>query len=151
MGRDMRRLHNFVRYPPADRRLLVQAAFFVGLMRLGLWVLPFRIVLRLVEHMRGRTAPGATISGDMSRRVGWAVRKVARSVPGASCLTQALATQILLSRYGLDGRLRIGVARATAGKLAAHAWIESEGVILVGNLPNLGRFVELPPLELARS
>jgi hypothetical protein len=64
--------------------------------------------------------------------VTWAVRRVSRAVPGATCLTQALAAQVLLSRRGYASRLRIGVARAADNGLRAHAWLESDGVVVFG-------------------
>jgi transglutaminase superfamily protein len=65
----------------------------------------------------------------------WAVRRVSRAVPGATCLTQALAAQVLLSRRGYASRLRIGVAHAPGDGLRAHAWLESDGLIVLGGAP----------------
>lgn len=64
--------------------------------------------------------------------VAWAVHRVSRAVPGATCLTQALAAQLLLSRRGYPSRLRIGVAHAPGDGLRAHAWLESDGLVVLG-------------------
>jgi hypothetical protein len=58
------------------------------------------------------------------------VRLSSRYVPKATCLTRAIAAQILLNRAGLPNELHIGVARGAA--FDAHAWIECEGQVLVG-------------------
>jgi hypothetical protein len=42
--------------------------------------------------------------------------------------------------------LRIGVAKGEAGKLEAHAWVESQGRIVIGGLRDLPYFTPLPPL-----
>jgi len=44
----MNRLDRFLRLLPGDRRLLVEASLLVVGVRLALWLLPFRLVLRLV-------------------------------------------------------------------------------------------------------
>jgi hypothetical protein len=64
-----------------------------------------------------------------------------------TCLPRALAAGSLLARYGYDSTLRIGVARDD-GEFAAHAWVERDGVVTIGDLPDLGRFVPLPLEEL---
>jgi hypothetical protein len=138
------------RYSRADWRLLAEAALLVGATRLELSILPFKVVLRRAGRA-GQRWRSASVDPVSAERVAWAVSRVSRFVPGASCLTQALATRVLLSRRGFEGRLRVGVAKADNGKLEAHAWIERDGVILIGDQPGLRRFVELPTLDPAGS
>ena len=47
-------------------------------------------------------------------------------------LFRSLAAHVLLSRHGHANRLRLGVARAADRRLEAHAWVESEGAVLLG-------------------
>lgn len=71
----------------------------------------------------------------------------ARVVPRATCLPQALAAESLLTRGGIAADLQIGVMKTPAGKLLAHAWVESDGRIIVGDLPGgLGAYTRLPAL-----
>jgi hypothetical protein len=65
-------------------------------------------------------------------RIAWAVEKVARIVPRTTCLTQALAVQALLSRIGYASQLSIGVAKDKKGQLVAHAWVKSQGKVVIG-------------------
>ena len=60
-----------------------------------------------------------------------AVTAAKRAVPGSNCLSEALTSWVLLSRGGHDPLLRIGVS--TAGKFAAHAWVECDGVVFFGD------------------
>ena len=115
----------------ADWRLAAETAGVVAAVRVGLWILPFRTVRRLVmsSAIRPRTVRGRTCTAE---RIAWAVRGVSRYIPGASCLTQALAAELLLIRSGHPARLHIGVARGGGGEFAAHAWIECYGRVLVG-------------------
>ena len=78
-------------------------------------------------------------------RLRWAVEATSRRVPGATCLTQALALQILLGRRGQASELRLGVSRGDAPGLQAHAWLESEGQVVIGAAER-DRYTALPAL-----
>ena len=54
-----------------------------------------------------------------------------RYVPRTTCLTLALAVQILLARRACPAQLCIGVAKTEDG-LEAHAWVESHKRIVMG-------------------
>ena len=114
----------------------------------GLALLGYATLRRLLssfQNPRQRTVPHP---GDIDRVV-WAVRTVGQKILGDKpCLTEAMATQLLLNRRRLSTYLRIGVARGEQGKLEAHAWIEHEGRILIGNSPDDERFSQLPPLGI---
>lgn len=79
-------------------------------------------------------------------RIARAVTGASRAVPGAACLTQALAAQVLLERRGLPARVRVGVTRADGGQLLAHAWVESDGRIVLGGT-DLSGYTPLAALE----
>jgi Transglutaminase-like superfamily len=139
----MQALRKFARSSAVERRLILQSFLVVPAVRLGLWLLPFRVVHRLVRDRRvsGRTAVSA-------ERIVWAVTAAAARVPRATCLTQALAASVLLPRYGHDATLRVGVAKDEDGRLRAHAWLESGGVTILGE-PEPGAFQVLPPVALS--
>jgi hypothetical protein len=138
-------IRGFRRLALADIPVFASAIVVVLLVRLALWLMPSRVVLRFVSQMV-ETAPTAAQPTPAVRQLGWAVRAVSRRVPRAHCLTQALATQILLARRGSSSLLRIGVARDTDKVFAAHAWVEIEGGILVGG-SGASRFKILPELR----
>lgn len=142
----MRRARKFLRLTPGDRLLLAEAAALVVLVRLGLWLLPFRVV----RGMLAAWAACAAIARDDSTlvaRIAWAVPLAGAYVPAATCLTQALAAQALLARRGRPAQLRIGVARGRHGLLEAHAWVEVGGQVVVGGQLDLTRYSLLPALE----
>ncbi len=138
-------MRRWMRLPRADRLLLLQALKVVGCIRLALWVLPFprlRALLAKIGSVRppspNRLAPA---------RLAWAVSVTSRCVPYATCLTQALATELLLRWAGYRGVLHIGVAKLANGRLLAHAWLDHEGVIIIGGWEHW-RFAPLPPINL---
>jgi Transglutaminase-like superfamily len=138
-------LLKFVRLPSADRNLLVKSALLLGAVRLGLWLLPFQTMRRLLAS---RTYGTTTLPEETSvNKVTWAVTVAGRYVPVATCLTQALAVQVLLGQQGLAATLRIGVARGEAGQFQAHAWVEYQGRVVIGGIEAPSRFTPLPLLE----
>jgi hypothetical protein len=146
MGDDRRAVRGMVArfraLPLADRRLFLEALPIVWVTRLGLWLVPFRILqdvaLRLAKARRGAPEPAP---GD-AERVGWAVSSAARFAPRATCLTQALAAEALLRRRGHPVDVRLGVAREDDGRFLAHAWVVSHGRVVVGD-HELGRYAPL--------
>jgi len=94
----MRRLKRFAQLSPSERRILMRVLLVVGVARTSLWVLPVEAVRRAVS----RAATGA--AGSSVEQVVWAVRVVSRYLPGATCLTQAIAAQALLTHSGFRRR-----------------------------------------------
>jgi hypothetical protein len=141
----MKRLHKFLRLPATDQRLLVKSALLLGAVRLGLWLLPFQTLRRLLARMIGGNT---TLQEETSiAKIAWAITVASWYVPAATCLTQALATQVLLGRQGRAATLRIGVVRSEVGQLQAHAWVEYQGSVVIGGIEAPSRFTPLPPLE----
>lgn len=127
----------FLRLPPADRRLFVKVMLLVWTIRIGLWLLPFRLVRQVLARLEQHRTAVQTGEHTRVNRVVWAVTLASRYVPAATCLTQALVTKILLGRSGHRAVVRIGVARSDAGKLQFHAWVESNNKVVIGDTPSL--------------
>lgn len=126
----------------ADRSALARAWVVLAGTRTLLWLLPFERVASLIP-MRTTDAHGFP-DWIQAGRLSWAVHVASRYVPVATCLSQAMALQILLHREGIGAELKIGVAKDKQGGVAAHAWVESRGRVLIGSLPNLLSFCVLP-------
>jgi hypothetical protein len=136
------------RLDSSDRRLLVEAALVVPVIRVALTLLPFRLVHRgiaFATRTLHRSTPSTTKTQE---RITWAVTVIAARVPRASCLTQALAATLLLVRHGHAATLRLGVAKNDDGTLRAHAWLESGGRAILGE-PAPGAFVPFPPVAFS--
>ncbi len=128
----MTRLGKFLRLPPTDRRLLMTAALMQAAIRLGLALLPYRRVRGLVDRLARTSLSRQPTPAVSPERIAWAVATGSRLVPGAACLTQALAAQLLLERRGHPARVRVGISRTEGAELLAHAWLESDGRIVLG-------------------
>ena len=130
----MNPLRKWLRLGPDERRELLRAGVAVPAIRLGLSTLPFDtldMLLSLLEtHPEPEGAPVTVVAakgnGAEVERVRWAVAAVGRRLPGATCLTQALAARMLLGRKGIAAEVRIGVKRDGAGRITGHAWLKSD-------------------------
>ena len=137
------RLRKFADLGKADRTLLLRALLVVAAVRVGLWFFPFRFIREFAHRASERSAAWRSASSRSIHRLISAVETAARPIPAATCLTQALAAQILLSRAGHRSTLRIGVL-TTGGRFKAHAWLEHNGRIVIGDVPGINEFQTLP-------
>jgi hypothetical protein len=136
-------LAKFLQLPAWEKRLLLRAILTLGVARATLKVLPFARVRRLLTPR-----PGAPKHAQIAPlNVRWAIKQAERVIPDATCLPQAVTAEALLTRAGHPVALRIGVTKREDGRFEAHAWAESGGRIVIGDLPwGLGEFSHLPPL-----
>jgi hypothetical protein len=134
--------------PAGDRKLLIRAAVLLWIVRLGLWILPFQRLRDLLSKKNRKPIAEATTELASIRKITRSVKRMSRYVPAATCLAQALVTITMLEEAGLPASLRIGVARSEAGKIEAHAWVESMGKVIIGGTHvDLKRFTVLHAVE----
>lgn len=143
----MRRLSRFFELSPAERHQLMVAALLLGLIKMGLMVLPFQRLQNILARL-ARSKDQSILSSDEQRElVVRAVVTASRHMPfSLTCLPQALATFVLLSRQGYSARVHFGVAKDVEGRLEAHAWVECQGQIVIGGAER-ERFTPLVALE----
>jgi Transglutaminase-like superfamily len=61
------------------------------------------------------------------------------------CLVKAIALRAVLARMGVATTLRLG-ARLGSETLQAHAWLEQDGTVILGRLPDLESYGPLAPV-----
>ena len=94
---------------------------------------PFRRTVAFAAWLAGRFPERRDGDGPHLARLGYLVGRVSRFVPGATCLTQALAMRWMLLRRRIACQLRIGVAKDADGAFKAHAWLETRSQrVLIG-------------------
>ncbi|MEC4851103.1 MAG: lasso peptide biosynthesis B2 protein [Jaaginema sp. PMC 1079.18] len=124
----------------SDRVLLWQTIMLLLVIKLGL---KFTTVKQLRRQLQQYTRFKATVSRPSSRLI-WAVEAATRLLPGnTKCLAKALAAQTLLLRHNYPAKVRLGVAKDALGDFEAHAWVESEGKVAIGQLQDGERFKPL--------
>lgn len=124
----------------------MKAALLVWVFRIALWVLPFRVVRRLLARF-ARESPASKEERATVGRIVSAVTAASRYAPVANCLPQALVAKLMLARHGHDATVHIGVTRIETGRFQAHAWVESNGRVVIGGSRELFRYTRLPSVE----
>ena len=129
----------------AERGLLIDAGILLMVFRAALWIMPWHRVSGLRPELRTSRAGRFSVG-----RMEWAVRNASRLVPGATCLTQALALHRLLACASYASSIHIGVAKKPGCGFEAHAWVEHGGVALLNSATEIARYsrlltVEAPP------
>ncbi len=141
------RLRNFARLASDERRLALRALGWLIVVRAGLRLFAFTEVRSRIAGAVRRTGAASAESPFAVRR---AVLRASRTLPGTTCLAQSLVAERLLRSAGREARLSIGVATAIVvgtpaanstatarhGSLDAHAWVESDGVLVTGDDPH---------------
>lgn len=129
---------------PGAREAALGAKCLLALvaMRLGLSTIGYAAIARRLPRPQGRID-----SHFWGRQVARRIERLARFVPGASCLTQALALKFVLGRAGHASQIQIGVKQDGEGAFSAHAWVTCNGRIVLGQrgtrLADFNRLAEL--------
>lgn len=147
----MGRLFRFINYPFREQLALVQVSILLLSIRVALIFLPFRTISRFTQSMR-REKPDLNAAEIVSmKRIIWAINRAGGPIlRDRACLTQALVGQVLLNRWGVSTRVKIGVLKDREGHFQAHAWLENDGqVLLGGTVTDLKHYTVLPDWDAA--
>jgi hypothetical protein len=118
---------------------LSEALLLLMFVRIGLRTASYarlRAWLERVAVVRARTPSSVS-------DVTWAVGAVGRRISGTTCLAEALAAYTMLRRRGHEPLLRIGVRQSDHSLLEAHAWVECDGRIVMGEVPRIAGYAIL--------
>jgi hypothetical protein len=143
-------LYKFLALTWREKGLYLNTAFWLLAVKAGLYLLPF-------ERLRGWLArfdapTGKPVEMEEMRAIIEAIERISQVLAPLriNCLPRALVGHRLLGRKGFNVQLKIGVLKHPSDRLAAHAWLEYEGQVILGDLRNLGQFTSFPTLEVAR-
>jgi len=142
-------LRKFTRLSGAERRVLIEALTLSAGVRLGLKLFPLRTVRRWLRRLgEGNDRRCPESEPRTIERIVWAVQATNRGTPGATCLVQAMTGQVLLRRRGIPASVQIGVTKDGVEGFQAHAWLESDGTVLIGGSEDLAdRYERLTALD----
>lgn len=145
----MSRTSKFLRLPAAEQVLLLRSIVALIAIRISLWTLSFSRVRKVADAMSHPALNRSSNDRPTPEKIAWAVATASRAVPrGGNCLLRALATGIMLKRYGYPSELKIGVMKPEGGGFQAHAWLESGGSIVIGDF-QLDQYVPLQASDAA--
>lgn len=143
----MKQLRKFLSLTASERLLLIKAAILLVIIKVGIKLLPFHQLRSLLAKIAQPRAKLHRADETFVNKVVWAVI-VASPYLQARCLTQALATQVLLGRRGYPSQLRIGFTRNKERQMSAHAWIENQGQVVIGGAGHMTRYILVPLPEV---
>ena len=106
--------------------LTAEAALLLGIVTPASYLWRYRTLERWCDRTLGTPSPDPAPA-----EVGRAVERVGRRTPGSRCLDRALVGLLMLRRRGYDASIVMGAAK-DGSQLAAHAWVECAGDVLVG-------------------
>lgn len=147
-------LRRFFLLSGGRRLLVVEAVLWLGLSRIALLFVPFRVLVArfgaLTPSAKADAGRQSCLSNEQSAlvlAVGWSVTRAARYVPfRAVCLPQAIAAQVMLNRRRIASVMHFGVAKIPDEGLAAHAWLDASSIEVTG-YPVGPEFVEVARFE----
>jgi hypothetical protein len=123
----MTRLAKFARLPWSRKTLLLRCWFGLNAIALALRLLPLPTVLKLMGTNSGTLGvPGETTKEEIV----WTVGAAAALSWKSTCAVRALVAERTFRRHGFPVRFKCGVS--TERDFQAHAWIEDETGVLVG-------------------
>lgn len=146
----MSTLSKFAVLPWREKWLYLNTAFWLLAVKVGLYLLPFE---RLRSWLARFDQPdGKPADMEEMRAIIQAIEQISQWLAPLriNCLPRALVGHRLLVRKGFDVQLKIGVLKNPRDQLAAHAWLEYQGRVILGDLRGLGQFAAFPALEVAR-
>ena len=133
----MNAIRKFARLNTHERRLILRTMAILLWVRLTLRLIPIRWMYRVRPRRPGPP------TAETTDRLLWSVTCAGRWIPGLTCLVQAFALHLLMAGEGRESRVQVGFTNRN-GALEAHAWVESEGQILLGG-PDVARYRPLFP------
>jgi hypothetical protein len=125
--------------------MAIEAFGTMAVIKLALRFLAFERWRRWL-HRATRADARALPNLETATRVVRAVNRATSVLPtDVSCLPRAISVHLMLARRGHGSALQLGVNRDATGKFEAHAWVEYGGEVIIGDVPDLGRYMRLPP------
>ncbi|NUO49271.1 MAG: lasso peptide biosynthesis B2 protein [Polyangiaceae bacterium] len=130
----LRRVRKLAELSPTESGFLAAAWVLARPVTFGLSQLGFPRVVRWLEQVPARPAPGRIGVGRGEVLVRWAFRAAAFETT-TTCLPRAIVQYLLHQTFGPEPRLVVGVARSNEASpppglewtLGAHAWVEERG------------------------
>lgn len=122
--------------------LLFEATGALLLASCGLKIMHLQ-TLTQVGHRAFRRNVGKPLKLNEPQHIASTINRVARVIPGAKCLSRALAMQWILGRRGTDGIVHIGVAKSTNQAFQSHAWMTVHGIVLIGGMSSPEHYREI--------
>lgn len=143
----MKKIQKFLHLKSNERYLLIETFLLLNLIRISFLVLKFPALQNILNKISQFNPHEIVCSEELTDKIVWRVEISSQLSPGGvKCLARALLVHTLMKRAGFNPILRIGVTDNPLKNFQAHAWVEYEGKIVIGNLPDLKKYSVLHPI-----
>lgn len=111
--------------------------------KLLLKIFPYKKVIHTVNRWAGKQKKILQNKTFTALKVCRLIEKCAKILPLTfRCLSRALTGYIICRRYGFKVYLKMGSMQTKTNGFTAHAWLELNNQIIMGNLPNIESYFE---------
>lgn len=147
----MLKIHKFFLLKRAERKVFLRALRLLAYYRLSLKYRPLSSIFQEIQGRREENVRAYQDSLTVTR-IGHLIATASCCIPFSTCFSKALAGLIVYSENCYPAKLHIGVSRDQRDGFAAHAWLTYAGKIVLCDLPEIGRYTEIPleKLEMFR-
>lgn len=126
------------------------SALIVVSVRIGLWVTTYQRIRKwLVRPCPDDPQPQRE---HTVARIVHAVERMARFIPDASCLTQTISAQAMLSWKGIPSTISMGLKKGEQDAICVHAWLVwNDRIVLEGDEGTISAFTKMLDLPTPQS
>ena len=139
----MRHLLKFAGLANEEKLFFLKAILRMGYYRLALKLKPLQTLLEETKN-KAETKQRNKQTNLSALRAARLANIAGKLVPLATCLSKTLAGHTLLAEQGHMTIIHIGVAKDDKAGFEAHAWLTYNDIIVLGSLPDLKKYTELP-------
>ena len=140
----MKRLRQYLELTPAGRAVVLRSLLLLPAVAALLRVRGMAHTTALLKRQerRGEGDLGAITPREIARIV-----DATATLLRTKCLPRSLVLWHFLHRRRASAEVRLGVSKLTEGGLAAHAWVELDGIPLNASSEVLAHYAALPLRE----
>lgn len=116
----------FFKIPIRQKRLLIEAVFFLFTSKLILMIFPFKICKQifkknevLVKRASVQSIKDISIAVERANKI---------AIWNNVCIVKSFTARFMLQNRGIASTIYLGVTLKNEKKLSAHAWLISQGV-----------------------
>jgi len=123
----------YFKKPFTEQALYLEAAFWLGISRLAILILPFRWIAPFLGTHMAQSDENAFRDRKTAIFISRAILDMSCHLPWeCKCLVQAISGKMMLRRRQIPSTLYLGVAKKEDGDLNAHAWLRTGGINILG-------------------
>lgn len=140
----MRNYFEFFSLSKKEKILFFQAFYYLILFRIILVQKPPKDLFRDAARVVNCHLETQSLDHKLPTTIARIVNQVSRYIPLTTCLSKAYTCMWLFAKNKYKSELHFGIYFNDQRELKAHAWLTFKGKIVIGDLPDLSKYQEIP-------